>query len=72
MIAYLSKNPIRVSESGDLLICDESFLHHYGEPITQGEMDAINTFVGTRVLKKRWFWQQAMTRAEAVDILKKL
>jgi hypothetical protein len=62
MKAYLSKDPLRIEGSGELLLYDDSFLHDADEPITHDEIIAINEYIGEKVLKPIRFYRKAPTR----------
>jgi hypothetical protein len=51
-----------------LLICDESFLHDGTEPISPSEIEAINAFLGKKVVKKIRLWRKP-TRIEVAAVL---
>lgn len=70
MIAYLSRNPFRISSTGQMLLCNDTFLRDSSEPITPEEITAINMFIGAKALKKPRFWRKELLRSEAVEQLK--
>ena len=69
MIAYIKKNPLGIGKTGEMLLCDFSYLRYFDEPIPNDEIDRINEFLDARVLKRTAWWRRTLKRSEAVEIL---